>query len=119
MFTKSDKFREGLNKVEAGTQLNYTFALMCAEKDPGTCHRSIMIGKEFSRIGYLVKHILSDKSYETQNDLEKRLVNYYFPNRAQMTLFNDELSWDEMVEKSYEFKNNEIGFKEIDEVNHE
>lgn len=89
---------------------------MCAEKDPSTCHRNIMIAREFYKMGYNVKNILEDGSYETQESLELRLVNHYFPNRNQLNLFADNLSWEDMVNKSYEYRNSEIGYR-IDEEN--
>ena len=91
--------------------MKYSFVLMCAEKDPSTCHRNIMVAREFHSLGYEIRNILSDGTYETQRSIEERLVNKYFPNRNQMSLFGDDLTWDEMVIKSYELRNNEIGYR--------
>ncbi len=114
LYVKSDSFTDGVNKIEAGIQLGYRFVIMCAEKDPSTCHRSIMVGKYLYEKGYEVKNILSDGTYETQASLEKRLVDCYFPNRHQLTLFNEEMPWDELVRRSYHLRNCEIGYKESD-----
>lgn len=118
-FTKSKVFLEGIRKIEAGIKLNYTFVFMCAEKDPSTCHRNIMVAKEFYKLGYNVKNILEDGSYEIQKSIEKRLVEKYFPNRKQLSLFSEEVSWDMMVKKSYAYRNSEIGYRLIknDKVN--
>lgn len=114
-YRKSKSFLEGIRKVEEGIKLNYNFALMCAEKDPSTCHRNIMVAKEFYSLGYNVKNILSNGYYESQESIEQRLVDHYFPNRDQLSLFSNALSWNDMVEKSYEYRNSEIGYR-IDEV---
>lgn len=114
MYTKSNSFLEGIRKIEAGIKLNYTFVLMCAEKDPSTCHRNIMVAREFYKLGYYVKNILSDGSYESQESIEKRLVERYFPDRNQMTLFSENIPWQQMVNKSYDLRNSEIGYR-IDE----
>ena len=114
-YTKSDLFLDGVKKIEAGIKLNYVFAFMCAEKDPSTCHRNIMVARKFHEFGYNIKNILADGSYESQESVESRIVDQYFPNRNQLSLFSDNLSWKEMVNKSYEYRNSEIGYKFDDE----
>ncbi|MEG6522759.1 DUF488 domain-containing protein [Desulfotomaculum sp. 1211_IL3151] len=114
LYTQSNNFLEGIRKIEAGTKSNYTFVFMCAEKDPSTCHRNIMVAREFYKLGYDVKNIRSDGSYESQESMEKRLVERYFPNRNQLTLFSESISWQQMVKRSYDLRNSEIGYR-IDE----
>jgi len=111
LFTKSENFLQGFKKVQANIDMKFTIALMCAEKDPAECHRAIMITRVFSREGFSIKHILSDKSYETQDSIEHRLLNRYFPNRNQLTLFGDELSDTDLVKRAYQLRNSEIGFR--------
>lgn len=115
-YTKSDSFLEGVRKVEAGMNLDYVFVFMCAEKDPSMCHRNIMVAREFYKLGYNIKNILSDETFESQESIEQRLVNQYFPNRNQLSLFSDNLSWEDMVNKSYDYRNQEIGYRIDDEV---
>lgn len=110
-FVKSDSFISGIKKIESGIKMGYTFVLMCAEKDPSTCHRNIMIAKEFYNRGYIVKNILSDTTIETQDNIEKRLLDCYFPHRTQLTLFGDDLTEEQMIEECYKKRNHEIGFK--------
>lgn len=110
-FVKSDNFLEGVKKIEAGIERGYVFAFMCAEKDPSTCHRNIMVAREFYKKGYEIGNILFDGTIELQRCIEERLVDQYFPNRNQLTLFQDELSWEEMVDKSYQQRNSEIGYR--------
>lgn len=110
-YTQSDAFLHGVRKVEIGMTRNYVVVLMCAEKDPSMCHRSIMIGRKFHELGYIVKNILADGSYELQESIERRLVEQYFPNRNQIALFSENYSWEQMVKKSYEYRNAEIGYR--------
>ncbi|TJX12701.1 DUF488 domain-containing protein [Tissierella creatinini] len=114
-YTKSSSFLEGVRKIEAGMKLKYTFTFMCAEKDPSTCHRNIMVAKKFYELGYNVKNILSDGTIELQDSIERRLVSHYFPNRNQISFFSNQMSWKEMVQKSYEYKNIEIGYRIFEE----
>lgn len=110
-FVKSDQFISGMKKIEAGVEKNYIFAFMCAEKDPSTCHRNIMVAREFYKKGYRIGNILFDGSIELQESIENRLVNAYFPDRNQLTIFDEELSWEEMVNIAYQKRNEEIGYR--------
>lgn len=110
-FVKSEAFLEGVRKIVAGIEKEYVFAFMCAEKDPSTCHRNIMVAREFYRMGYKVNNILSDGTIETQENLEQRMVEHYFPNRNQLSLFQEELTWDDMVNRAYQLRNSEIGYR--------
>lgn len=110
-YVQSESFKEGMRKIEAGMDLNYVFVLMCAEKDPSLCHRSIMVAREFYKKGYEVRNILADGSYITQEQIEQDLVKHYFPTMDQTSFLSDSLSFDEMVEKSYHLRNSEIGYR--------
>ena len=110
-YVQSESFKEGMRKIEAGMDLNYVFVLMCAEKDPSLCHRSIMVAREFYKKGYEVRNILADGSYITQEQIEQDLVKHYFPTMDQISFLSDSLSFDEMVEKSYHLRNSEIGYR--------
>lgn len=110
-YTKSKSFLDGVKKIEAGLNQNYTFVFMCAEKDPSTCHRNIMVARKFQELGYNIINILADGSFELQDSIERRLVEQYFPDRNQMSFFTNNMSWTEMVKKSYEYRNIEIGYR--------
>jgi len=65
-------FQQGLNRLHKGLK-KYKIALMCAEKDPITCHRMLLICRE---IRYLtIRHILADGTIETNSKAETRLMN--------------------------------------------
>lgn len=109
-FIKSDDFCSGIMKVEKGITLGYKFALMCAEKDPVMCHRAIMVSQGFKNFGYKINHILYDGSFQTQEDIENRLLNLYFPERRQLGLFENK-SEDEYIKEAYQKQNEKIGYK--------
>lgn len=110
-FSKSDVFQTGVSKIIAGINLGYVFAFMCAEKDPIDCHRNILVARQFYKLGYNVSNILVGGDIETQRESELRLVNKYYPNRNQLSLVDSLVDIEIMVEKSYEKKNKEIGFR--------
>ena len=65
-------FGEGLERVRKGAG-RFRLALMCAEKDPLECHRTILVCRKL-RDDLQIKHILSDGSIETQAAAETRLL---------------------------------------------
>lgn len=66
-------FREGLDRVEQGL-LKYRVALMCAEKDPLTCHRSILVCRHLIDRDIDVSHILEDARLERHEAAMERLL---------------------------------------------
>ena len=76
LVAKHPKFLEGLERIKQGMQ-NYRVALMCAEKDPITCHRAILICRNLLSDEMKIKHILSDGTVEEQRDSEQRLLKLF------------------------------------------
>lgn len=46
---QTDIFQEGLKRVNKGVQ-SFRVALMCAEKDPANCHRTILVADTFDQL---------------------------------------------------------------------
>jgi uncharacterized protein (DUF488 family) len=67
------EFREGLQKLLAEAS-KYRVVIMCAEKDPLECHRTILVCRSLKGKGIQIKHILEDGSIEDHCDTERRLV---------------------------------------------
>ncbi len=116
---KSNVFSTGAEKVIKSLSENYNMVLMCAEKDPINCHRCIMLSKYFFNRGVNVQHILVGDKVVNQKDIEKRLVDIYFPNRYQMNIFelDSSTSEGEYVDKAYHLKNKEIAYRVEDDGN--
>ena len=77
-------FKSGLERLLSGAQ-NFRIALMCAEKDPLTCHRTILICRNLKkRAAELrpaetvaeieIQHIHSDGHLESHAEAETRLL---------------------------------------------
>jgi uncharacterized protein (DUF488 family) len=49
-------------------------AMMCAEKEPLQCHRTLLVGREAERAGASVTHILADGSLEENRHAMERLA---------------------------------------------
>lgn len=109
-FIQSEQFLEGVCKIKKGIERGYNFVLMCAEKDPIKCHRSIMLGKGFSNHEFKVKHIISKTEVELQEQLEERLLEMYHQDRFQLKLFGEDQSDPELLEDAYKKQNLAIGY---------
>ena len=57
-------FHEGLARIDAGVA-RFTLALMCAEKDPLTCHRTLLVSRALIERGMRIQHILADGRLES------------------------------------------------------
>ena len=66
-------FRRGLDRVvrDAGGR---TVALMCAEKEPLNCHRTLLVAQALATREVTVSHILADGGVETHAAAMKRLL---------------------------------------------
>lgn len=73
LLAKTDLFNSGIARVAEGAE-TYKIALMCAEKEPLECHRSILVARELVDRGYNVQHILADSSLESHSDALSRLI---------------------------------------------
>lgn len=109
-FSQSEQFRSGIDKVIRSSQEGYTLCLLCAEKDPIICHRSILIGRALHESGIQVIH-LTAAGQESHEHLEKRLVDLHFPNRDQIRIWDDPMSPEEMLEEAYRRQNYKIGYR--------
>jgi uncharacterized protein (DUF488 family) len=69
----TDQFRRGLDRVREGTK-SYRLALMCAEKEPLECHRTVLVARHLTALGIPVNHILADGKLEPHEDTLKRLA---------------------------------------------
>ena len=67
-------FQQGLERVRAAAPTQRV-VLMCAEREPLDCHRTILITRELERAGGTVTHILADGTLETNRHAMGRLID--------------------------------------------
>lgn len=48
--------------------------IMCAEKDPLDCHRTILVSQALAELSHDIRHILADGTLETHDDALRRLM---------------------------------------------
>ncbi len=66
-------FRKGIERVRFGARTS-RIALMCAEKEPLQCHRTLLVAPALDALGITMMHILADGSLESHADTMERLV---------------------------------------------
>lgn len=104
LLAKTPLFQEGLERVRKGMQA-YRISLLCAEKDPVTCHRTILVCRHLRDPNVRIRHILEDGSLEENDDAVKRLLKLL--KMPESDLFTSEA---EMVEKAYDRQGEKIAF---------
>ena len=67
-------FRRGLDRIMEETA-RCRVALMCAEKEPLSCHRTILVAPALERRGVEIKHILADGTLEPHAHALQRLID--------------------------------------------
>jgi uncharacterized protein (DUF488 family) len=66
-------FIAGLDRIE-NLATRSRLAIMCAEHEPLTCHRCLLVGRRLVERGVDVEHILRDGRIEPHADTEDRLL---------------------------------------------
>lgn len=107
---KNEKFIKGINRIEKGLEKGYRIALMCTEKEPIECHRTILVSRNLYLKGMVILHILSDGTAVYHEKIEEELVEKYFPNRNQLSIFDMNESIDYLKE-AYKKANSDIGYR--------
>ncbi len=71
---RTKHFRQGIERVVRGAQ-EHRIALMCAEREPLECHRTLLVARALDEEGVGVAHILGDGGLETHRDAMERLLD--------------------------------------------
>jgi hypothetical protein len=81
---------------------------MCAEKDPMTCHRTILICRNLRGPGIDIRHIVDQDTLESQADLEKRLILLL---KLHPDMFKD-TDPNALIERAYDVQGDRIAYVE-------
>ena len=73
---QTSPFKSGIARVLEGAE-KFRIALMCAEKDPLTCHRAILVSRALVEQSVEVNHILPDGNLETHSQLVERMLRQW------------------------------------------
>lgn len=67
------EFAEALDRL-AVSATDTTLCLMCAEKEPLDCHRTVLVSRRLAERGLPVEHLLADGRSERHATVEERLL---------------------------------------------
>lgn len=97
-------FKEGIERLRTSME-TFRIVILCAEKEPLSCHRSILIARCLHEKGIAVRHILEDGSLEEHDALLARLLALH--GIQENHLFH---SRDELVAMAYEKQAEQIEY---------
>lgn len=86
----TDLFRDGLERVLKGAQ-SYRIALMCAEKEPLECHRTLLVSRSLASRGVSIAHILANGLVETHSVAMNRLIGVVGLPKTDLFRSNDQM----------------------------
>jgi uncharacterized protein (DUF488 family) len=70
---QKDVFQSGLRRVVEDSA-KYRLCLLCAEKEPLECHRTLLVSRHLVDMGLQVNHILADGGLESHDSVIERLL---------------------------------------------
>ncbi|HTT07830.1 MAG TPA: DUF488 domain-containing protein [Gammaproteobacteria bacterium] len=97
-------FRNSLTQLSARAREENT-ALLCAERDPITCHRMILVTRHLRDGDFLIRHILADGTTESNAAAEQRLLQEY---GAEDDLFTTAAA---RIDAAYDWQSQRIAFE--------
>lgn len=110
-------FQKGIEKVRIEIEKGQKIALLCSERNPLNCHRSILIGYVLSKIGIFIEHIIDENNTKSQSRIEEELFITYEP-RLKNKLVNismqdilDSVKYDDISVKDVKRKIIEQGYR--------
>jgi uncharacterized protein (DUF488 family) len=102
---ETDLFKRGLRRVLRGLKEGFRIALMCAEKEPRECHRTILVARHLAALGVPIAHILADGSLESHDAALTRLTRIV--NLPEHDMFH---SREELLADAYRRQGDRIAY---------
>jgi uncharacterized protein (DUF488 family) len=100
-------FQKGQARLRAGLA-KHRICLLCAEKEPLDCHRTILVCRHLCVDNLTIQHILADGTLEDHAVAEQRLLKL---TDVQPTLFEPELTHADLLQRAYEIRGREIAYR--------
>lgn len=76
LLARTESFNHGIHRLKDGSK-RFCIALMCAEKDPLDCHRTILVARKLHEDGLPIAHILANGSAEPHEVALNRLISRF------------------------------------------
>jgi uncharacterized protein (DUF488 family) len=102
---ETELFKHGLKRVLRGMKEDFRIALMCAEKEPLECHRTILVARHLAALGIHVEHILADGRLESHAAALSRLATIH--NLPEEDMFR---SREDLLAEAYSRQEERIAY---------
>ena len=104
LISKHPLFQKGLARIVKGIK-KYSIAIMCAEKDPINCHRTILICKQLKNNNIQIIHIIDSNTTENHTETEFRLMKLYRLDQPDLFMKDSE-----KLEEAYNRQGEKIAY---------
>jgi len=102
---QTELFKRGLKRVLSGMKENFQIAIMCAEKEPLECHRTILVARHLAALGVHIEHIHADGRLESHDVALTRLARML--NVPEHDMFR---SREELLADAYRMQEERIAY---------
>lgn len=90
LLARTALFHQGIERVVSGSK-DFRIALMCAEKEPLECHRTLLVSRALDEMGVPIQHILADGRLEAHRNAMLRLLDLVGLPREDLFRSTEEL----------------------------
>ena len=102
---RKEAFNSGISRLREGS-VKYQIAIMCSEKEPLDCHRTLLVSEALAESGVVVHHIHADGKVETHGGALVRLLALH--NLSSPDLFSDDT---DRVQEALTLQEKKIAYK--------
>jgi uncharacterized protein (DUF488 family) len=103
--SKTPIFQQGVQRVIDGSG-KFSIALMCSERDPTECHRTLLVSKSLVERGMSVSHILGNGDLETHESTMLRVLDLLGMPREDMLH-----SREELIAEAYKGRERQVAYR--------
>ena len=100
------KFQEGIRQL-AQTAMDRRMALLCTERDPLKCHRTLLVAPALEQAGVPVIHITGDGKSVSHRELMRLLT----ASRSMPRLDDPRMTEGQMVERAVENQARRVAYR--------
>ena len=104
----TESFRQGLGRVVHGAA-DHRIVLLCAEREPLECHRTLLVARALDERGFEVAHIHADGGLESHGEAMDRLLDR-FNLRSGDDLFRATQPREQLVAEAVELQARQVAF---------
>lgn len=114
---KTESFKSGLVRVVRGAA-KYRIALMCAEKEPLDCHRTLLVSRALDEQGIDVAHIHADGRVEPHDETMNRLLDLQKLHHEDIFATREEQIATAIAQRSERvaYVDNEVAIQTVEQV---